>query len=228
MAPRAKPKLVAPVWTYPVSIHEDGRKPRISDGHHSKADVAAKRAKRQHRGQDIMYRRRTAARRPYGHPWSSRWHEIPRDVRTPALAAFTGRVIAAGIIDTGGLIMLDHGDGIGTAYHHLRGVNVGAAIYMAVAETPSLASGAISLGRPKFRIGDIVPAGYPIGVVGGSPTGRGLVHLHFDKVTNLNAKRSTLRRGRLFGTFQDARKEMKTWAFVTYDEAWADVGRVGV
>ncbi len=208
-----------------MPIHQDGRKPRISDGRHTKADVEARGSGRVHRGQDLMYRRRKAARRPYDHPWSSKWYEIPRDIRTPALAAFTGKVIAAGILETGGVVFLDHGGGIGTAYHHLRVVLVGQNVYVAVGA--SLASGAMSIGAPEFGIGDTVPAGYPVGVVGGSPIGYGLVHLHFDYVTGLNVKRSTLRRGRLSGSFQDTAKMMRKWALLSYDDAWADVGRVG-
>ena len=214
-----------PVWTWPIPKHQDGRGPRISDGRKTKAQRDAKGSGRIHRGMDLMYRRKRASKRPYNHPWSSKWYEIPEDVPTPVLAAFTGRVIAAGIIDTGGLIMLDHGDGIGTAYHHLRGVYVGARYYMS--EGPSLLGNAAWLPLETVRVGGIVQAGEVIGAVGGSPRGYGLCHVHFDLVHGLNARASTLKRGKLKGRFQDAAKQMRKWRILSYEDAWADFGRVG-
>lgn len=214
--------------TWPIPRHLDGRPPRVSDSYHSAEDKAAGRSGRVHRGQDIMYRRREAAPKPYDHPWTSKYYEIPKNVLTPALAPWLGRIIAAGIIATGGVVWLDHGDGIGSGYHHLRGLLVGDEILQS--EGPTLVRGAknvVSLGAPEFKVGQIVPAGYPVGIVGGSPTGYGLVHLHADVVKDLDVARSTLERGRLAGKFQDMAARMKTWRVLSYEDAWADTGRVG-
>ena len=175
--------LDAPGWLWPVPIAADGRKPQISDGFHAAGDASV-RGGVGHRGQDIMYRKLlpTAPR----HPWSSKWYEmLPR---TPAVAANEGVVYRSGRLDTGWHVILDHGDGIGTGYHHLSEL------------------------LPGTERGCRVRAGEPLGVVGGSPIGYGLCHLHFDVAAD--------------GRFQDAARWMKRWGFLTLEQAWAGIGRV--
>ena len=220
-----RPLLKPPRWTWPLPATQSGVKPRISDGRHTRADKAAGRSGRVHRGVDIMYRRKLPANARKAHPWGSKWYYIPQNVPTPCLAAFDGVVIAAGIIKTGGVVFLDHGDGVGTAYHHLRGVLVGEHTFMS--QGHALTPDAVSLGVPDIRIGEEIKAGKPVGVVGGSPVGYGLAHNHFDKVEELDVEASTLGRGRLAGSFQDPAKDMRGWDVVHYDVAWGDVGRVG-
>ena len=81
--------------TFPLPLHADGRPGRISDGFHSIDAVHAGRAKRQHRGADLMYRKLlpTAPQ----HPYSSKWYEIPKPPRlggydVPVLAVETGKI----------------------------------------------------------------------------------------------------------------------------------------
>lgn len=172
---------------FPVAMHPDGRRAQVSDGVHTPADKAAGRSGRVHRGHDVMYRKpKSSAPR---HPYSSKWYEIPEDCPTPALAAGDGVVFRIGALDTGWHVILDHGDGVGTAYHH----------------------GELSL-SPRFglRVGAQVRGGQPLMVVGGSPIGYGLVHLHFD----------TAMRGHFF----DCSVLMAKWKHVPFEEAWESAG----
>ena len=208
----------------PIPCDPSGRKPKISDGFHSKADFEAGRAPRQHRGADWMYGRKLSP--TFLHPWQTRGHEIPQGVQTPALATWRGTVIAAGIIDTGGVVWLHHGGGLATGYHHLRGLLVGDR--RLISERPYLtAATAEDRGPCEFGVGDVVEQGYPVGIVGGSPVGHGTVHCHRDLAIETNVGKSTLKRGRLAGTFIDEAPYAKRWRVLTFEEAWASVGRVG-
>jgi len=178
-------KLDAPGWLWPVPISADGRKPSISDGFHLAGDTRFRQGVG-HRGQDIMYRRRLLGPPVAPHPWSSPHYEM--FPRTPAIAANEGEVYRCGRLVTGWHVILDHGDGFGTGYHHLS----------------ELAHG--------LEHGARVAAGEPLGVVGGSPVGYGLVHLHFDVATN--------------GRFIDAAAVMRRWGYVTLEQAWGGIGRV--
>lgn len=177
-------KLEAEGWVWPVPLAPDGRKPQISDGYHRAGDPK-KRQGQGHRGQDIMYRRR-ALRASQPHPWSSPNYEmLPK---TPALAANDAVVFRSGKLATGWHVILDHGDGVGTGYHHLSEL------------------------LPGTEPGALIYAGTPLGIVGGSPIGYGLVHLHFDVA--------------LVGRFIDAAQVMRRWSYLNLEEAWGDHGRV--
>jgi hypothetical protein len=222
--PRNKLITIDSPGVAPMPTAIDGRSPQVSDGFHSAADLAAGKSKRQHRGTDWMFRCKKA-NQPPSHPWQSKWYEVPRGAPTPALAVWPGRVIAAGIIRTGGVVFIDHGGGLATAYNHLRGVLVGD---VELSSDGANLTDRIALrgGKCEIRIGDDVPAGYPVGIVGGSPVGYGLVHLHLDVATGTDVKRSTLARGRLSGTFVDPGKRVTGWRVLSYEQAWGDVGRV--
>ena len=162
-------RFTDPGWVYPVPIAADGRKASISDGFHARGDMRFRNGVG-HRGHDIMYRKPRSG--PAHHPWSSRWYEmIPH---TPALAAGPGLVFRAGRLATGWHVIIDHGDGAGTGYHHLAEILV--------------------------RKGQIVTAGLPVGIVGGSPIGYGLAHLHCDVAQD--------------GKFFDAARLMARWRHV--------------
>jgi murein DD-endopeptidase MepM/ murein hydrolase activator NlpD len=169
-------KLDSPGWVWPVPVAPDGRTPRISDGFHRAGDMSV-RAGVGHRGQDVMFRKRwpTAPR----HPWSSRWYEMLPHI--PALAAQEGVVVRCGRLDTGWHVIVDHGDGVGTGYHHLSELL-------------------------DVQVGSHLRAGQPLGIVGGSPVGYGLVHLHFDVAVD--------------GRFIDAAKPMRRWSYLTLSDAW--------
>jgi murein DD-endopeptidase MepM/ murein hydrolase activator NlpD len=172
-----------PNWAWPVPIAADGRRPTISDGFHEAGDPTVRNGAG-HRGQDVMYRKAWPSAPK--HPWSSRWYEmLPR---TPAIAARSGEVFRCGRLSTGWHVILDHGEGIGTAYHHLSELVAG------------------------IEHGSFVHTASPLGVIGGSPVGYGLVHLHFDVAIG--------------GRFIDAGKLMRRWGYVTLEQAWAGVGRV--
>jgi murein DD-endopeptidase MepM/ murein hydrolase activator NlpD len=172
-------------WVWPVPISADQRLPQISDGFHPAGNPKV-RGGVGHRGQDIMYRRPRFGPAHAPFPWSSPHYEmLPR---TPALAAHEGHVYRSGRLTTGFEVVIDHGDGIGTAYHHLSALLEGA------------------------ERGQFVGRGQPIGIVGGSPIGYGLVHLHFDVAVD--------------GRFIDAAKPMRRWSYVTLADAWGNRGRV--
>jgi hypothetical protein len=135
---------------FPVPIHPDGRKARISDGFHTAADKLAGMATRQHRGVDVMYRRPKEGKPEL--PLRSKWFEVAAD--TMAVAAGDGKVLLAGRIATGHRVVIDHGDGLWTGYYHLQGVLV--------------------------TVGEVITAGARLGCIGCNPKGYGLSHLHFD------------------------------------------------
>lgn len=176
-------RLDAEGWTWPVPIAADGRKPRISDGFEKPGNMK-KRGGEGHRGQDIMYRKRLPL--PRRHPWSSPGYMM--FPRTPAIAAHEAAVFRCGRIDTGWHVILEHGDGIGTGYYHMSEL------------VPGIVEGAA------------VRAGQPLGIVGGSPIGYGLVHLHFDVAVQ--------------GRFIDAGILMLRWQHTPLERAWGAVGRV--
>jgi murein DD-endopeptidase MepM/ murein hydrolase activator NlpD len=110
---------------------------------------------REHRGVDIMYRKK----RRIGvanYPWATTSYEMFPN--TPALAYAAGMVVSSQPLSTGHQVVIDHGDGLKTGYEHLS--------------------------RRLVDVGQQVEAGQPIGIIGGSPTGYGLVHLHFDVLKN--------------------------------------------
>jgi murein DD-endopeptidase MepM/ murein hydrolase activator NlpD len=146
-------------WVWPMADARDGTRAQVSDGFHTKADLKAGRAKRTHRGVDIMYWSRVVL--PPDHPYvspSGRFH-IP--IGTFALAAGPGVVTVSRKLATGWAVCIDHGSGVETAYHHMFGAEV--------------------------EVGKVVRAGQRVGLVGGTPASSdlprgGLVHLHFDLV----------------------------------------------
>jgi murein DD-endopeptidase MepM/ murein hydrolase activator NlpD len=165
-----------------------------------------------------MYRKK-AASTPV-HPYSSKWYEVPKPTGTvdgygiiggynvPVLAVETGEVIAAGKLDTGFWVALDIGNGNGVAYHHLREIFVSAAV--------------------TDGMHPVVGEGTPLGILGGSPTGYGLWHLHWDKATSCKFDpRFLAKYGRLDGVFIDAGKYLATCKHLSLEEAWGDHGRVG-
>lgn len=174
--PLARIRLGEPGWTWPMERAPDGRAPVVSDGRHPKGDMRFRNGVG-HRGVDIMYRKRTTA--PKGallnHPWESRGFEVMP--QTNALAAAPGRVTVAKWLATGYAVAMDHGFGVETAYHHLSAL--------------------------KCRVGDELPGGATVGIVGCPPatvkTGGkpGLVHLHFDLLIG--------------GKFVDSEPYLKTW-----------------
>lgn len=100
---------------YPVPLHPDGRKPRISDSF----GFSPKRG-RLHAGSDIMYRKSPCTRTNL--PTESKCYEMPNG--TPALAMTSGKVIKAELQTKGHHIQIDHGTiggaNIQTQYFHLR------------------------------------------------------------------------------------------------------------
>lgn len=189
-------RLGGPGWVWPMERHPtDHRPPVISDGYHTAADLAVGRAIRTHRGVDVMYRRP----QPWpakgdvehiDHPWQSRGHEVPPNIR--ARAAGPGTVTVSKKLATGWAVCIDHGNGVETAYHHLE--------------------------RSLVVVGQDVVAGEFVGIVGGSPPARarvaelmrkgvpraaaermahGLIHLHFDLVVN--------------GRFVDPEPYLRSW-----------------
>ena len=191
--------------TFPLPRHADGRLSRISDGFHSIDDVHAGRAKRQHRGNDLMYRK-FLPNSPQ-HPYGSKWYEIPKPASlggydVPVLATETGIVVAAGTLSTGGWVALDYGGGRGVAYHHLSSVLV--------------------------TTGPVVGEGTPLGFVGGSPVGYGLWHVHWDMAVGCKFDRVRLAKlGRLDGTFIDGAAYLAKCQHVALAEVWGEEGRVG-
>lgn len=145
------------------------------------------RAGKGHLGADIMYRKRSSS--PAQHPWSSKWYEIPP--RTPALAIAEGRVIFAAKIGTGHQVRIDHGDQIATGYFHMSELLV--------------------------SVGVTVAGGTPVGIVGGSPVGYGLVHLHFDLQIGAISPARVAKK--------DPGPYLIRWKHLAYDEAWGDIGR---
>lgn len=226
---RGQPPPGPPPPVYPLPRHADGRKAQISDGYKSEAEWTAwklydaairageqptkppfPRPPRQHRGADIMYwiprlsPRRGLKRLPY----STGGYEIPPPAGepggfdVPALAPEAGQVVAAARLSTGWWVALDIGNGVGLAHHHLRCVLV--------------------------ERGQLVARGQPLGLVGGSPVGYGLWHLHFDRAERCRFDRAALeRRGRLDGRFVDPAPYLARAVHLTLEQAWGEAGRVG-
>jgi murein DD-endopeptidase MepM/ murein hydrolase activator NlpD len=227
--------MIDKLQVWPMPADETDNPPRVSDGFHSRADFAAGKARRVHRGHDCMYRAKRAHKPPYGHPWRSKWYYVPQNPPIPALAAGPGKLLAARVLSTGGWVAIDHGDGVCTAYHHLRGVFVGNVACWT--PTPDLVLGRPGvkvysetfvdpfLVRSPIQIGDTVPVGYPIGLVGGSPRGYGLVHLHFDVAVDVNVD-ATFGLGRLAGRFVSVEHLLAKLRVLSLEEAWASSGRV--
>lgn len=158
-------------WRVPMESATNGDQPTVSDGFHPKGDVRF-RGGQGHRGLDWMYWKGPKHPR-YGEPlgkWESKGFYCEPDTR--ALAALGGVVTVARQLKTGWAVAIDHGARVETAYHHLSAALV--------------------------QKGQVVEAGQPVGVVGGSPVGYGLVHLHFDFVVD--------------GKFVDSGPYVKTWA----------------
>jgi hypothetical protein len=145
--------LETPGWVWPVPLAPDGRRPEISDGYHAAGNPKV-RGGEGHRGQDIMYRRRLLGPANAPFPWSSPHYEM--FPRTPAIAANEGRVYRSGRLATGWHVILEHGDGVGTGYHHLSEL------------------------LPGIEHDVWINRGQPLGIIGGPPAGYPLVHLHFD------------------------------------------------
>jgi murein DD-endopeptidase MepM/ murein hydrolase activator NlpD len=175
----------SPACVIPVPML-DGRRAVISDGFHPKG--SKERNGVGHRGTDWMYRRRlpSLTRAAMGHPWGSRWHFMVPGI--PALAVLPGRVYRAGRLSTGWHVILDHGHEHGTGYHHMLHL------------------------LPEIEAGAHVEAGQPLGIIGGSPVGFGLAHLHLDCAIK--------------GRWQDPAPWVKKWRRLTLEQAWAGRGRV--
>jgi hypothetical protein len=192
------------VPTYPLPKHADGRKAQISDGYHSREDYSSGKSKRVHRGADIMYwiPRLAKHRGKVDHPYSTGGYEIPRPSQlggydVPVLATETAEVFAVRRIRTGWWVGLHLGGGRCVAYHHLS--------FVMVAE--------------GYAVGE----GTPLGHVGGSPVGYGLLHLHFDYAVNCKRRNAE----RLDGVFHDPADYLKTCTrHLTLEQAWNGDGRV--
>lgn len=137
---------------FPVPIHR-GKIPKISQGFGGSSG--------RHKGIDVMYRRKEKGVQKL--PVFSKHYEMPSGI--PALAFAAGKVTRASMIGTGGRVRIDHGNGLETAYYHLR--------------------------KPAVRIGQIVKAGQPVGDVyhntsppSATRTPYKLNHLHFEIFKN--------------------------------------------
>jgi murein DD-endopeptidase MepM/ murein hydrolase activator NlpD len=171
----------------PVSMSRDGVRASISDGFHPKGDTRF-RGGVGHRGTDWMYRRRIPAltKAGMGHPWGSRWYRMEHGI--PALCVLSGRVFRAGRLATGWHVIVEHQGGWGHAHHHLS----------------SLCDG--------IEAGVSVTTGQPLGVVGGSPVGFGLVHDHLDIAHH--------------GRFVDPARWVGKWRHLSFADAWQGHGHV--
>ena len=188
---------------YPLPRHADGRKASISDHFHSAADVKAGRAKRRHRGCDLMYWRPLLQRRGVRHPYQSAGYEVPPPAElggydVPVLATELALVMLVQKLTTGWAVALRLEGGAGIVYHHVRG--------------------------PMVSPGAFVPEGAPVAYVGGSPIGYGLWHLHLDRYPKVTAwVFDDL--GRLGGGEEDPAPYLKGGRSLTLEEAWGGVGR---
>lgn len=133
-----------------------GRPPKISQGFGGGSG--------NHRGIDIMYRRPSSGAALL--PVFSKNYEMPNGV--PALAFMAGKVTRASMIGTGGRVRIDHGNGLETAYYHLR--------------------------KPAMQVGEVVKEGQVVGDIyhnTSAPTATRtpykLNHLHFEVFRNGNA-----------------------------------------
>jgi len=102
-------------WIWPVPIHPDGRRPKISQGYDAAPDVSGRFSAR-HAGVDIMYPRRPEE--PIGLPYGTRGHFMPDGI--PALAAGPGKVYSSKMSSLGWSVVIDHGQWA-TFYQHMRG-----------------------------------------------------------------------------------------------------------
>jgi murein DD-endopeptidase MepM/ murein hydrolase activator NlpD len=103
-----------------------------------------------------MFARREGDRQPRGDGAGSKRFVMPE--RTPAVAFGPGEVVRAGPSPTGGLVVIDHGRGIRSAYAHLRSVDV--------------------------HVGQLVNAGHALGIIGDNPLDHDPAHLHFSVTVN--------------------------------------------
>jgi murein DD-endopeptidase MepM/ murein hydrolase activator NlpD len=155
---------------WPLRALADGRRPRITSGHSSKNPSRPK-----HHGVDLFYPYDPADELAYGlahggkpiptvdppggdagaaaaRAGVKRWW-VPDN--TPAVACAPGLIVAANLIGTGHRVWLDYGGGMLAGYMHLS--------------------------RLAVRVGDVVAAGDPIGIVGDSTApGHDARHLHFE------------------------------------------------
>lgn len=192
MATALEAALLARLTHFSLPIHPDGRKATISDGFHERGDMRYRNGVG-HRGFDAMWRKRLAS--PPDHPWSSKWYEAQKGRRVPVLARGPGRVVIAELLSTGGWVVLDHGMGVGTAQHHLAELLV----------VP----------------GQLVVAGQPVGIMGGSPIGYGLVHDHDDTAIGCAFDVKRMRKyQRIDGTCIDPAPFMTKAIHITESEAW--------
>lgn len=147
-------------WGWPVPV-TDGRVPLITQEFKPGKRTPTSSAHADHLGIDIMFPKRAGdpptpvkhdASKAFIAPWG-----------TPVVAAFGGKVWAAGTGNYGNYVLIDHGaqprlGGVNTFYQHLE-----------------------SFARP-WKKGDEVHAGELLGLMGFSPAidGEQLRHLHFE------------------------------------------------
>jgi murein DD-endopeptidase MepM/ murein hydrolase activator NlpD len=105
----------------------------------------------QHEGVDIDYKDATLAQN-FVYPFRDGDYFVPPN--TPALAALGGIVSLATWNPNGYRVYLDHGNGLRTLYIHLSKLLV--------------------------KEGNRVAQATPVGIVGNSPLGRNVAHLHFE------------------------------------------------
>lgn len=159
-APAEAPPSSAPAeapaegWIWPVPITA-GRRPVVSDG------WGPRRGGVFHPGADLMFART--------HP-RDQLEAAPADniagtphyfmpLQVPALAASAGRLWAAYASPLGWSVIIDHGRWA-TFYQHLARLLVAP--------------------REGGADGPAIDAGHPVGIIGGSPIGYRLRHLHFE------------------------------------------------
>jgi hypothetical protein len=145
-------------WVWPVETEpqDPWRKPVVGDGYRFRSGPYFRSERhpkgRWHNGGDISFKRNhllpKSARIP---TQQTKWYDMWSGVR--AIASGPGHVVRAGFIDTGGRVLIDHGNNIFTAYLHLERIDV--------------------------KKGDEVRAGHIIGLVGKGKK-RGFRHLHFE------------------------------------------------
>ncbi len=142
-------------WLKPVRPWQ-GYKPVVSDGYSAEASLTH----REHHGVDVMFKRSGVADAmfPADGTSGSRMFFMPPDVEV--VAAEAGRIWSAKQTSGGWSVVIDHGKPWVTYYQHLSKLFI-----------PARAAGA---GGPSIARGE------PIGLVGGSPTGYPLRHLHFE------------------------------------------------
>lgn len=100
-------------WVWPVPIHADGRKSKVSSGRELRKRSDG--TEYLHRGVDIMFRRPKCGKQDL--PFQSKCYEMPPN--WPALAAGDGEVTFARYTKTGISVIIKHDKKTSTAYHHL-------------------------------------------------------------------------------------------------------------